>query len=214
MEARALRRTADSRRIARRTGAWAIAATTLLALSACFPCDGVALAFADHPLIVRGTWTGMASSSVHPDIEVRLSLDAAFVDDRTYAVTGVLELDGGVALEVRGAGYGFCEQRFETTGAVVVATPAPEAPRFTATLYDANGAPRGSLLAYRILGAEDDGNMMRGELRLASGSAERVYVFDVERPAAAGHVEGAAWGSAGPQRLGEHHQERLPHARQ
>ena len=149
-------------------------------LAGCFPCEGSVLGFPDHPLIVAGTWSGVATSTGHPDVGLRLKLEVAYVDARSYAATGVLELDDGTALVVQGTGYGFCEQRFEPVAPVTVSTPAPEAPRFEATLIDEAGAPVGWLLAYRVLGT-DDPDTMRGELRLADGATERRTFFDLVR---------------------------------
>jgi hypothetical protein len=158
----------------------ALLAATALALAGCFPCEGTVLVFPDHPLIVAGTWTGVATSNRYPDVGLRLRLEVAYVDERTYAATGALELDDGTVLEADGTGYGFCEQRFEPAASITVATPAPEAPRFEATLIDPTGRTVGRLLAVRVLGA-DDGDTMRGELHLEDGATERRFIFELVR---------------------------------
>jgi hypothetical protein len=156
----------------------AIALLALVALSGCFPCDGVAVPFPDHPVIVGGSWSGVAASPDHPDIALLLELEVAYEDRQRYAVSGTLDLDGDI-LTVDGSGYGVCEQRFVLDATAFRATPAPEAPRFEANLRDTAGALVGSLLVYRLL--ESDGDTMRGELRLQNGASERSYALVAER---------------------------------
>lgn len=168
-------------RARRRLGTLVLAVTTAIVLTGCFPCEGVAVTFPDDPLVVGGTWAGVAASDGHPDLGLLLMLDVAYVDPRSYAVAGILELEGGVQLEVEGHAFGFCEQRFEPSPAVARATPAPEAPRFEATLFDSEGAAAGSLLAYRVGGANVDPDAMTGELRIEREGSERTYHFAVER---------------------------------
>jgi hypothetical protein len=154
---------------------------TLFALTACFPCEGATIAFPDHPIVVQGTWAGVGASTLHPDVDLDLVLDVAFLDTRIYLVSGVLEVDG-VPFDVEGAVRGYCEQQFVPSADVARATPAPLQPQLEATLYDDAGRRVGSLLAYRILVDEGDYDVMTGQVRLDEGAGERSYSFQVERP--------------------------------
>jgi len=154
----------------------------VLALAGCFPCEGIAVAFPDDPIIVRGTWVGVATTTGRPDLEVVLTLDVAYASSTIYAVTGFLDLGDTQRLVVTGTGRGFCEQRFEQATTITRATPAPEMPRFEATLHAANGARVGQLLAYRIHGGDRDPDVMDGDLQLQEGATERRYSFTVARP--------------------------------
>jgi hypothetical protein len=165
----------------RRAATWAGAVLAVVAVSGCFPCEGVLVAFPDNPLVVGGVWNGEATSSQRPTLELRLELDVDYVSARSYDVTGTVVIDGARLLDVLGAGYGFCEQRFEPVASVVRAAPAPEAPRFEATLYDADGTRAGSVLAYRVIRTDGDYDTMEGELLLDEEGEERRYGFVVER---------------------------------
>ena len=164
-----------------RAGTVASLMVALLALSGCFPCEGIAVAFPDHPVIVQGAWVGAATSSFHPTIDLSLVLEVEYVSTRSYAVTGILERDGATQLEVLGEVNGFCEQRFEPSATVFPSTPAPEAPRFEATLFPASGARAGSILVYRLVGAGSDHDTMHGELRLDDAGTSHFYSIELER---------------------------------
>ena len=160
---------------------WVAASVALLSLQGCFPCEGVAVAFPDDPLVVGGTWEGVATSGQHPEIALLLVLDVHDVTPRSYAVTGQLELDDTTLLQVEGGVSGFCEQRFMPSGVVIPATPAPELPRFEATLYGESGALAGHLLTYRVHTPRQATETMEGQLWLQGAGTARSYGFVVTR---------------------------------
>jgi hypothetical protein len=162
-----------------RVRAGMVAVLTLLTVSGCVRCEGVAIDFPDHPVIVGGTWTGVAASSQRPDVALLLDLDVTFVSSQSYAVSGTLELGDGTRLAVDGAGYGFCEQRFVVAAAPVRATPAPEMPRFEATLRDAAGERVGRIVAFRF--DDGGGSAMEGQFWIDVDGAERSYAFEADR---------------------------------
>jgi hypothetical protein len=90
----------------RRAATWAGAVLAVVAVSGCFPCEGVLVAFPDNPLVVGGVWNGEATSSQLPTLELRLELDVEYVSARSYDVTGTVVIDGARLLDVLGAGTG------------------------------------------------------------------------------------------------------------
>lgn len=94
-----------------------LALTVLIAVAAtsCGGSKPVSISFADHPSILRGTWTGVmpagfVTGSQRPAQNLRLTLSAAYVSSGEYRVNGTGTL-GADALTISGKVLG--GQRYE-----------------------------------------------------------------------------------------------------